>query len=113
MGAAYKSDVLTAMIRTELERLPRGTATALARAVNVRPQTVTKWHKGEVQPEPERWAGIEAFFGWEPGEIVRQVMPVAGFTTVELIDRLTAMVLDLAERVTALEADAPDVPPGS
>ena len=104
MVAAYKSDMLTAMIRDELASRPRGAAARLAEATGVTPQTVTKWSKGEVTPEPERWPVIEAHFGWPDGEITRRVVPALGTdTTLDLIEKLSGNVLDLADRVAELE----------
>lgn len=96
------------MIRQELDSRGRGAKARLAEAVGVEPQTVSKWVAGQTQPEMERWEAIEAHLGWERGEIVRHVMPVEGATTtIDLVNRLTAMVTDLAARVAALEAGVP------
>lgn len=105
MALAYKSDVLTSMISKELDLRPRGAKTRLAEATGVTPQTITKWSKGEVQPEPERWPLIEQFFGWDPGEIVRRVVPAIGTDTVsDLVLKLAEDVAALAGRVAKLEA---------
>lgn len=102
--SSYKADVLTAMIATELDRRPRGTPVRLARHMGVTPQTITKWRKGEVHPDQERWPDLESFFEWDPGEVARRSLPVEGVqSTLDLVRDLTAKVRDLAERVTALE----------
>lgn len=73
MSPSYKVGVLTAMINEELERQGRGSQTRLAKHLGVTDQTVSKWVKGEVQPDRSRWAELEDCFGWPRGTIARKV----------------------------------------
>lgn len=92
------------MIATELDRRPRGTPVRLAEHMGVTPQTITKWRKGEVHPEQDRWPDLERFFEWDEGEVARRVLPVEGVqSTLDLVRDLTATVRDLSARVAALE----------
>jgi hypothetical protein len=113
VGSSYKAEVLTTMIVGELDGRPRGTAQRLAEALDVKPQTVAKWRRGETLPEQERWPALEAFFDWPAGEIARQVVPALGHdTTVDLVINLTEQVQALSDRLAAVEARLPARRPG-
>lgn len=62
---AYNPGVVTSLIAAKL--LQRGDASALARAVEVSGETVSRWKSGESVPEPFRWPAIEKALGYEPG----------------------------------------------
>lgn len=62
----------SAVFRSLMNGKPRGTQAALARELRVRPQTVTKWLKGDVQLPIERWLRIERFLEIEPLTIARR-----------------------------------------
>lgn len=51
---------------------PRGTQAELARTIGVRPQTVTKWLRGDVQLPIERWIEVERALGVDPLTIARR-----------------------------------------
>jgi len=69
----YNSDVVNAVIAEAVKR-PGWNQARLARALNVRPQTVNKWVKGENTPPHERWADIEGALGLTPRTFYRLVM---------------------------------------
>lgn len=62
-------NVVNALIVEALRR-PGWNQARLARALQLRPQTVNKWVKGENTPPLERWASIEAALGIEPGTLM-------------------------------------------
>lgn len=76
--AAYNLDMVNEIIIKAIESRPRGTKSALAKALDVAPSTITKWVSFHTNPEVDRWPDIEAFFDMEPGTLAE----AAGFTRV-------------------------------
>lgn len=103
MGLSYKTDVLTALIADCVTSKGRGAQTRLAEAVGVEVQTVNKWVHGQTHPTPDKWDAIEDFFELPRGEIASRVVPRGATTTAEEVDRLNAVVVEMGERVAAME----------
>lgn len=130
MSYESPSHVLSSLIR----QASRGAQAELARALAVRPQTVSKWITGQVSLPLERWLQVERFFGLEPLEIARRTgflesmpewltvppdrldaaweasfkrrehIPVQPTREPGAIELLTQAVEKLTDRVAALEA---------
>lgn len=57
------------LIAQRLTERGRGSQSALADALGVRAQTVSKWVSGDVTPEPGRWPAIEAALDLDEGSL--------------------------------------------
>jgi len=68
----YNEGVVTDIIVKALER-PGWNQARLARALDVRPQTVNKWVKGENRPPIERWSDLEQALELRQGTILDAV----------------------------------------
>lgn len=66
--------MVTQLIKDGIDRRGHGSQTRLAEAVGVRVQTVNKWVKGQTVPDPDRWADIDRFFGWDEGSLALAAM---------------------------------------
>lgn len=92
--ASYNPDVVTDVIRQAIEAKGRGAAADLARCLKVAPGTVTKYVKGEIQPDVDRWEAIEKCLGLDLGLLARE----SGYRSVPM-DELA----ELREQVRRLQ----------
>lgn len=88
--------VLTQIIQSEIASRPTGTGSALARAVGVTPETVSKWKRGDIVPDPSRFSAIEEFFELPSGTL-RHAAGLAPEGEVPLMRRLADLELRIAE----------------
>lgn len=77
MAAPYNAAMVNNVIRQHTAA--RGEKTALAKALGVTAQTVTKWVQDETTPDPERWPAIERALGLAPATLSR----AAGFAVTQ------------------------------
>lgn len=63
--------MVTSLIASGLKAKGRGAQNALAEHLDVRPQTVSKWVKGETTPDMDKWKRIEEFLGLPKGALWR------------------------------------------
>ncbi len=95
--------MVSQIIRRELDAMPTGAGSALARAAGVAPQTVSKWRKGETEPTPSNFAAIEQFLGMEPGTL-RAAAGLAAEGPVSIVEQVNRMEADLAELRSLVES---------
>lgn len=110
---AMNDETASDVLRDLIKDYPRGVQAKLAKHMHVKPQTITKWLKGEVIPPVERWLDIEDFFEVERFTIAKRIgmfdrwPDLAVMEPSRLVDlwRITAPppVDDTGRRVYALE----------
>lgn len=97
------------MIAEALEQRGYGAKSALADAVGVRPQTVTKWIQGQTKPSPELRSGIEHHLRLLDGSIdaALESEMLDHSTMISTLTRrvagLSELVESLIERIVAIE----------
>jgi len=84
---ADDGSMVTKIIRDEMRRRGNGAGSALARAVGVTPETVSKWKKGDTAPTPEKFPAIEEFFDIPTGTL-RAAAGLAPEDDVPLMQRI-------------------------
>lgn len=90
---SYNAGMVTTIIREAIEAEGRGAQSRVARDVGVAVQTVNKWVKGQVHPEPARWPRIEEALGLEPGTIEQR----SGSRPTAADDEVVALRREVAE----------------
>jgi hypothetical protein len=107
----YDAEAIKQLVGDAIERGPRGTQAALARAADTKPQNVQRWARKMHAPDREYWAAIEAYFNWPEGRIaevggVRVVMGTASTTDVGIAATMIGEVVPnlIERRLAAIEA---------
>lgn len=67
----YDASAIRLYVSRAIDEAPRGTQSALGRAIDVPAPTINKWTQRQTCPSPEYWPGIERYFGWEPGTLAQ------------------------------------------
>lgn len=90
--------VPSGIIGRELAGRERGTAAAMAVAVGVTQETVSKWSKGTTEPTPDKYPAIEEFLGLPAG-----TLRMAAGLTPEGETALSEWMTGIEERLESLE----------
>ena len=88
----YNARMVSAAIAEAVAQRGYGAKVALAHAVGVTPQTVSKWVSGQTSPTPDRWDAIEEALALARGELASR----SGY-------RSTSESLGVDERLTRVE----------
>jgi hypothetical protein len=73
MSPPFDPLILKVRVAHAIASGPRGTQARLAEHLGITTPIVNRWAKAVTVPPPPYWGGIETFFGWAPGTIVRLV----------------------------------------
>lgn len=98
-------DPVNELIARAIQLQGRGIQARIARELDVEPQTVTKWKKGEMRPDRERWPRLEEILGMEPGSIRQAVIEA---TAGQEVADLPTLIVELTTEIALLRSELRD-----